>query len=266
MIKVINNQLNNAESNKLDGALFHYAHFICDCLYPEILNDIYKHEKVVRLKTIKQSIGNFKKIYEDVMGIPSIELSEEDFNSLEGDIFYLKRKNCYVKKEYMEKFRKYIFDRYDINPLNYIENYPEVVLIKRGDRIPLIDDEELLEMAKNIVSLTTGSERREIKGLEKIQTYLEKKYAEKFQSFYLEDKTFEEQVKIFNNAKLIIMAHGAAMSNMFFCKRKTTIVEVTCCKTWKFFDLISQTLKLNHIKIDTNKPENVIECLENIEM
>ena len=34
MIKVIN--------NRNEGDLFHYAHFICDCLFPEIINDIYK--------------------------------------------------------------------------------------------------------------------------------------------------------------------------------------------------------------------------------
>ena len=56
-------------------------------------------------------------------------------------------------------------------------------------------------------------------------------YSDKFKALYFENIAFEEQVLYFNNAKLIICAHRAVMSNMFFCKKGTTIIEVTCgCK------------------------------------
>lgn len=42
MIKVIN--------NRSEGSLFHYAHFICDCLFPEIMCDIFNYDEVIRLK------------------------------------------------------------------------------------------------------------------------------------------------------------------------------------------------------------------------
>ena len=45
-----------------EGSLFHYAHFICDCLFPEIVCDIFKYSEVIREKTIEQTIGNFNKI------------------------------------------------------------------------------------------------------------------------------------------------------------------------------------------------------------
>ena len=44
MISIIN--------QRHDGSLFHYAHFIIDCLYVEIINDVYKHEKVYRKKIL----------------------------------------------------------------------------------------------------------------------------------------------------------------------------------------------------------------------
>jgi capsular polysaccharide biosynthesis protein len=72
---------------------------------------------------------------------------------------------------------------------------------------------------------------------------------------------FKEQVKLFNNAKLIILAHGAAMSNIFFCKKGTTIIEVTCNTKWEFFDNISSILNLNHIKIDDNNIDTIINTL-----
>ena len=72
---------------------------------------------------------------------------------------------------------------------------------------------------------------------------------------------FKEQVKLFNNAKVIILAHGAAMSNMFFCKKGTTIIEVTCNRKWPFFDKISSILELNHIKVDDNNIDTIISNL-----
>ena len=51
------------------GSLFHYAHFICDCLFPEIIADIFNYKEVIREKHIHQTIGNFSKIYTDVMMI-----------------------------------------------------------------------------------------------------------------------------------------------------------------------------------------------------
>ena len=51
------------KNNRKGGDLFHYAHFICDCLFTEIINDIYKYKIVIREKNLNQTIGNFDKIY-----------------------------------------------------------------------------------------------------------------------------------------------------------------------------------------------------------
>ena len=41
------------------GCIFHYAHFICDCLFPEIICDIFNYDEVIREKNIHQTIGKF---------------------------------------------------------------------------------------------------------------------------------------------------------------------------------------------------------------
>ena len=51
MIKVVN--------ERKDGSLYHYAHFICDCLFPEVVNELYKYKQIVRKKSLDQTIGNF---------------------------------------------------------------------------------------------------------------------------------------------------------------------------------------------------------------
>ena len=54
MIKIVN--------KRPDGSLYHYAHFICDCLFPEVVNGIYNYKEVIRSKTLDQTLGNFSKI------------------------------------------------------------------------------------------------------------------------------------------------------------------------------------------------------------
>jgi len=249
MYRVINQR-------KTSGSLFHYAHFICDCLFPEIINEFYSHKAIVRIKNISQTIGNFSIIYEEVMKIKNYEILEEDFYCLETKILEYKNKEEYIDKKYFDKFREYIFSIYKIN--HYDKTYPEVILIKRGGRINLIDDEYLKKINTNI---TTGKERREINNIDKLDKYLQKLYEEKYKSIYLENMPFEEQIKYFNNANLIICAHGACMANMFFCKEKTKIIEITCGIKWDFFDNISKILNLNHLKCVKNSFNEIINLV-----
>jgi hypothetical protein len=251
MIKVIN--------IRDGGSIFHYAHFLCDCLFPEIVNALYKYKKVVREKNIQQTIGNFNKIYEEVMSNKNIELIKSHFDTLFIKTITYKPKEYFCNKNYFDYFRNFIFTRYNINPFIYIDTYSPIVLIKRYNRINLIDDGYLKKINENV---TTGKERREINEIDSLEEYLKKKYNSNFNSVYLELISFEEQIKIFNNAKMIICAHGAAMSNMFFCKEQTKIIEVTCNMNWKFFDTMSKILNLKHIKCHDNNLNSVIQCIE----
>ena len=35
-----------------NGYMFHYAHFICDCLFPEVISNIFNYKEVVREKNM----------------------------------------------------------------------------------------------------------------------------------------------------------------------------------------------------------------------
>ena len=258
MIKVI--------TPHIGGSLFHYAHFLCDCLFPEVINKLYLYGEVIREKSIYQTLGNFSKIYEEVMGIKNIELLKEDFDksSPQTPPLIYNKKEDYSTIHHFNKFRDFIFSRYNISNIPQqtpYPNFPKILLIKRDDRIELIDDPYLKTLNTNI---TTGKERREIDQIDKLEAHLQRNYNSNFRAIYLERITFEEQVRYFHGASLIICAHGAGMSNMFFCKSSTTIFEVICGRKWEFFDVISATLLLNHIKCDTNDINVIIPAVDRL--
>jgi len=248
-------------NKRCHGSLFHYAHFLIDCLYPEIINNINKYKTVYRIKNINQTLGNFSQIYEEVMQNKNIEITKDKFDKLNILSIIYPPKEHYSDIKYITKFRKFIFDRYNINPLIYIEKYPEVILIKRGNRIELIDDIDLKKINTNI---TTGKERREIQNIDMLEEYLNNKYTDNFLAVYLEFKPFEEQIKLFNNAKLIIMAHGAAISSILFCKEETKLIEITCGINYEWFNVIFPKLKINRIKIENNNYNDIIKILETV--
>jgi len=254
MVKIVNKRLTG-------GELCHYPHFIIDCLYVEIINDVYKYKEVYREKNIKQTLGVFSKIYEDVMLNKNIELPTEEFDKLQTAAQSFPTKEAYTDIKYINKFRNFIFSRFNIDPYIYIENYPEVLLIKRGERVELVTDDSLKTLHTNV---SNGRERREIDDIDAVESHLYATYGDKFKVVSLENTSFETQVKLFNNAKLIVMAHGGATANLLFCKTKTTVVEIPCGINFIWFNVCFSNLQLYYIKFNPNKSCEIIKFLSNL--
>jgi hypothetical protein len=255
MIKI----LNRRES----GNLFHYAHFICDCLFPEIIAGIYKNKRIIREESISQTLGNFLPIYCIIMNCKCIEIELSLFDSVNAKLYINKAKEELTSPIYFDIFRKYMFNRFNINPdINY-PKYPSVILIQRGKRVKLIRDES---RELNNANYTNGSERREINNIEKVKIFMKHKYGNNFQTLILENIPFEQQIQYFNNAKLIVCAHGACMSNLFFCKKNTILYEITCGEVWTFFDIITKNLQIIHHKIKNNNSDVIIKRIHNENM
>jgi hypothetical protein len=245
-------------NRRSSGSLFHFAHFFSDCLYPEVLNEIYKYKKVIRIKNLDQTLGNFSKMYKEIMGNDTVEISESEFQSKIKIPTILRGKEHYNDLTSINKFRDFIFQRYGISPADYNPNYPEILLIRRGGRIELLNDPVLQKINNN---KSTGSERREIKEVQHLEILLKRRYAQRTKTVYMETQPFEEQVKYFNNAKLIIMAHGAAMSSLIFCKPGLTTVMEIGNDNYPWFNHCAKQLALNHLKIQNNLAM-IIEALK----
>ena len=84
---------------------------------------------------------------------------------------------------------------------------------------------------------------------------------EGFTSYKVGQLSFQKQVYLFNNAKIIIGAHGAAFANLAFCKKNTKIIEIKPKNHPNFVDQhISKIKELDFNLIETgeliNKDEN----------
>jgi Glycosyltransferase 61 len=227
------------------GWLFHYAHFMCDLLLPEIIQKIYTYDVCYRQKNIHQSLGNFHSLWERIMDTKTIELSDEEFKQMNVPILPISRfnqqcKNAYGKKE-IDTFRSYMFKRFNIQP---DPTYPEIILIERGVNKHLINPQDFSKDLKPGL-LQTGKERREIKHIHILKKILHHNKVP-YKCIVLEHMDIREQIKYFNNAKIIIGSHGAAMSNLLFCNPNTFMIEVG--GNWNFFNVIMNVLSIKNIK------------------
>ena len=75
-----------------------------------------------------------------------------------------------------------------------------------------------------------------------------------FTSYKVGQLSFQEQVYLFSNAKMIIGAQGAAFANLAFCKKNTKILEIKPKKHPNFVDQhISKIKELDFNLIETDE-------------
>lgn len=233
--------------------LFHYAHFICDFLFPLICENL-QNSNIIREKNLNQTIGNFDKLLVEVTNKKYEEVETEIYNGKKIKEIELPLKENYNKKHYLY-FQKFMWDKFVVNNEKLSKViWPEVILIKRTSQ-QIINIDEFNK--KGYPHRTNnGSQRREIAEFPKIEKFMKSKYGDKMKTISLEDSSIENQVNLFYNAKLIVAAHGAALINLFYCRPGTTIIE-TIGLPWYFFDSISANLGLRHIKCD-NKLDSIV--------
>jgi capsular polysaccharide biosynthesis protein len=235
------------------SCLFRYAHFIYDCVMPEVLAKTYTHGTVYREKSFLQTIGTFSRLYEDIMQVKNVELLEDDFNKLYLPTVRLEALHYHIlTREKIDIFRQYIFNRYSIDETKRDQKYPKILLIERGEHVTLIEDPEIEVTRPDL--LKNGKEIREIKNFDTVESYLQEKYTVDFKKIILENMPFEEQVRHFVNASIVVGCHGAGLINVMFSKEDTIVCEYL--NPTLRFKTLCREMKLKHITI-SNKDESV---------
>lgn len=72
-----------------------------------------------------------------------------------------------------------------------------------------------------------------------------------FKKYVLSDLTFLEQVELFNNAEIIVGAHGTAMCNITFCSPGTKVVELFQQRVDSCFAFLAESLELDYMPVKT---------------
>ena len=270
-------------NQKKSGYLFHYAHFLCDALFTTFTSnpDAVKHKKkFVRSEHPEQTLGIFTGVYERILNCIVEEYQTQRFEKDEE----FTRINTPGREDLfnattLNSFRGFIFSKV-AETRGEIERYPEILLIKRkthqlvsGPRMEalldsysaFIDKHKENEKWENVATVgdlrKNGAERREINRIETLSNILKELYGNAYKSVFLEDLEFEQQVAYFSQARVIICAHGAAISNMMFANPLSTLVEVNefngTIKQYPFFDEITSALGCSHLKVP-NRLEKII--------
>jgi len=272
-------------NNKKSGYLFHYAHFICDALFTTFTSNPEAptvKKKILRAEHPEQTLGVFKNIFERIL---NCEVEEVQLSKIieDPDLIKIPRKENLFNASSLNNFRSFIFKKVSESNIKRTTPFPEVLLIKRKtqnlvssprmrsylDKYKEFAEQQEGEDWRNVLSLgdlsKNGSERREINRIDTLDRILKEIYRERYQGVYLEDIKFEEQVAYFSQARVIICAHGAAISNMMFANPLSTLIEVNDFPgghnpSFPFFDTITTTLQCRHIKT-SNHLEKIIGAI-----
>ena len=70
-----------------------------------------------------------------------------------------------------------------------------------------------------------------------------------FKSYQVGKLSLEKQISLFNNAKVIVGPHGAAFTNLIFCKAGTKVIEIIPKNRPDNYQIISKINKLKYKKI-----------------
>jgi hypothetical protein len=235
------------------ASLFHYAHFMGDVVYPDVIAELHHYDVIYRSNGIFDTIGFFKPMYESILNVTCKEVPDDEFDRLNLPLF---RKSVPFTLPLILKFQTYMFRRFPAE----IPLYSPVVLIRRGSARKLVD----ATIPRGAAS--TGSQRREISEFDKVHDIMKRMYTD-VSCIQLEDMTIDQQMNVFRHATLIVCAHGAAMTNMLFCKqRHTTVVEVTCGTIYHPFIRIANELQIQLLRVPANTPADIQRELENVKL
>ncbi len=110
------------------------------------------------------------------------------------------------------------------------KNYPAKIYIDRKD------------------SISNNKKLRSIVNEDEVKDLLQKY---NFKIISLSDNSFEEQVRIINNAKEIVGLHGAGFANFCFCEPNTKIIELKSTTSGKMYENLAFNNKLEYKSVSS---------------
>ena len=99
--------------------------------------------------------------------------------------------------------------------------HKEIILVQRVPPHSFYLSEECDQRFKG-----GGSERRSIPNHEELKTKLTEKFGNRFKNVILDNMLFENQVKLFYSAEMVIAQHGASLTNVLWMVPNSKVIEI----------------------------------------
>ena len=144
------------------------------------------------------------------------------------------------------------------NIINDIENLP--LWISKWLKFKFLKKKSSKNFPKKIYIDRSDSESnlrnyRYIVNEDEVVTFLKKRG---FKTLRLTDLSFEEEIKLFNNAEIIVGLQGAGLTNLLWSGKQTKIIELRSKLTNKLFENLAKQNNIKFNKIETDPLEKVI--------
>jgi hypothetical protein len=253
-----NKQIIKVTNKRAAGYLWHYCHFLIDCVFQEFRQlGVTEHTQIARIKSVQQSVGVFGDFYNKLLPYKNMELDAQNWDKLFATSRLITAPSHVLNRidingnrtgpfsmGYFDEFYEYIVNKFSLK--NPTGNFPKIILIERGLQNLIYSKHD------------SGRNRRYIKNHVELKKFLENKYGSNFKNLMLENVDIVDQIRYFYNAQIVIAQHGAALSNVIWMKPGTHVVEIapilvkifmyiTVCKGVKYHSWHKAIVDVNFI-------------------
>lgn len=228
------------EKQVQSGYLWHYGHFVHDLLMP--LNDYFTTRSIdptgwtlYLQATPDQSIGAFAPIVAAFFGAKVEEIDPSDFEALDVEHLPLR---AYLFGPFHDATLKNMLAT-AVRRFNLSDHAAasKVILIERGAAKNGFEARDDLPAGVR----ASGIGRRSLINHDEIAEFMRARYGTHFQNVVLESMSFQEQVRVFWSARLVVGQHGAGLNNIVWMRAQNAGVTEIGHRTVHTFENLCAT-------------------------
>ena len=225
--------------NLAQGASGHnnFSHWLLDMLPKlKLYNEVFKYEDLDYLYLNK--LNSFQKKSLELLGLENLKIIDSNYyRHIECDQL--------IATQHPSYFKGFILDQAKYVP-DWIIKWLRGCFLEKSKKIEIKDNIFIDRSLSNF-------KHSQIVNLEETQNLLKEK---NFDIVKLENLSFDEQIFVFSNAKIVVGAHGAGLTNLCFSKEKTKVIEIRSSEPGygfqnKVYERISEINNLNYSLLST---------------
>ena len=213
----------------LEGSIEHYFHFMFGYLIPFVSNADPSQEYIFAdcgplMNKFLVSIPGYRteihsQFYKGISAVCYKGHDSKDFPGLD-----------------IESVRRRMFYVFGVGR----ESEKTVVVVDRADPHPFYDTEAKIR--------GSGNSKRSVPNMNEVFEEVKSVFDSAI-FVRLEGLAIPDQMELFRGASCVVMQHGAAMANLIWCEKGTSVVEIRSDHTVDYFKKMLGLAGLNHVRI-----------------